>query len=309
MSDWRVAVELIRGDNRSGASALLRQAADALALAADNLPQAGPGWRAELEGAARAVASVRPAIGALCRLAGAALAAAEGAATRDVASVEVRRAVRGFARRVEHEAPAIAARAARLIRPGDVVVTISASSLVERALLAAASVGHVVCLESRPACEGAALAGHLAAAGLDVTLVSDAAGPRMVARARLVLLGGDTLAPAGLVHKVGTFGLALAARHCGAEVHALVGREKWLPAPLLGALDDGGPPEELLAGRLAGLAVANPYFDLTPLRLLDGIVGPTTTWTAATVGRRAGRVVVYLTLRDLLEAPSAVTGC
>ena len=61
-------------------------------------------------------------------------------------------------------------------------LTISASSLVERAILAAAGAGRgprIVCLESRPALEGVALAGRLAAAGLRVTLVTDAAGPLM----------------------------------------------------------------------------------------------------------------------------------
>ena len=130
----------------------------------------------------------------------------------------------------------------------------------------------------------------------------------MVARAGLVLLGGDTLSPAGLVHKVGTLGLALAARRHGAAVYALVGREKWLPAPVRGALDDGGPPGELLPGAPPGLAIANPYFDLTPLDLIDGIVGPTRRRPAAEAGRLAERVVVHPALRDLVETPRTI-GC
>jgi translation initiation factor eIF-2B subunit delta len=304
MSDWQVAVVEIRNDNRSGATALLRRAASALELAVDAHPEAGTTGPGELARAARAVATVRPAMGALCRLAGVALAAAEGAPPAEAAPRSIA-AIRRFMRRVEREASAIADRAAGLLGPGDLVVTISASSLVERAVLAAAAEGRaprVVCLESCPAREGAALAARLAAADLPVTLVSDAAGASAVGRARLVLLGGDTLSPAGLVHKVGTLGLALAARHGGALVYALCGREKWLPAPLRGALGDGGPPEEILSGRPSRLAVANPYFDRTPLELVDGVVDSRSILPAAVAARLARRIRVHPALRDLLDS-------
>ena len=293
MSDWRAIVEEIRRDNRSGATALLGRAADALTLAAATASLT------ELADAARSVAAVRPAMGALCRLASVALAAAEDASSARAAGPAVRR----FMRRVEGQAPAIAERAAGLIRPGDVALTISASSLVERALRAATP-RRVICLESRPANEGVALATRLSAAGLDVTLVSDAAGPSAAAQADLVLLGGDTLSPSGLIHKIGTLGLALAARHHGVPVYALCGREKRLPAPLRGALADGGPPEELLADAPPGLAVTNPYFDLTSLDLIKGVVGPTAILPGADAGRRARRVAVHPSLGDLLDRRS-----
>jgi translation initiation factor 2B subunit (eIF-2B alpha/beta/delta family) len=191
------------------------------------------------------------------------------------------------------------------------VLTISASSLVERAILAAAQGRSlaVVCLESRPAGEGVALAERLAAAGCRITLAVDAAGPRLVAEAGAVLLGCDTLTPAGLVHKVGTLGLALAARRFGVPVYALTGPEKLLPRPVRGALADGGPPDEPFATSPAGsstgarpdLTVANPYFDLTPLDLLTGVVLPDVVLDPAEAGRRAAGRKVHPALADLLE--------
>jgi translation initiation factor 2B subunit (eIF-2B alpha/beta/delta family) len=184
------------------------------------------------------------------------------------------------------------------------VLTVSASSLVERAILRATRTRPlaVVCLESRPAREGVALAERLAAVGCRVTLVADAAGPAQVAGVDAVLLGCDTLAPSGLIHKVGTLGLALAARRFGVPVYALTGPEKLLPAPVRGALDDGGPPDEVLEGGCvgAGVTVANRFFDLTPLDLLTGVVLPAGVVDGAEAGRQAAGRRVHPALADLL---------
>jgi translation initiation factor 2B subunit (eIF-2B alpha/beta/delta family) len=301
---WRAVLAEIRHDNRAGATALLGRAADVLALAAGALPLLGPGWRQELTAASRELAAVRPALGAIYRLAGLALGAAERAETPAEARAGLTRTAGRFVGRVARQAPAIADRAAGLLPPEATVVTISASSLVERALLAAARAGRpprVVCLESRPALEGRALAARLAAAGVSVRLLSDAAGPAMAGRADLVLLGGDTLAPAGLIHKVGTLGLVLAAGQRGVPVYALCGSEKWLPAPLRGALDDGGPAVEIWPDPAPGVTVGNPYFDQTPLALLAGLVGPTRLYGPAEAARLARRVRLHPALRDLLD--------
>ena len=304
MSDWRSLVEEIRSDSRSGATALLRRAAVALELAVEAAEAEGRALRGELRQAARAVASVRPAMGAMCRLASVALAALDKAATDTDAAARVRAALGRFTRRVERDAPWIAARASGLLQEREVVVTISASSLVERTLVAAAAKGRTavaVCLESRPALEGVPLAARLAAAGLEVTVVSDAAGARVVARAQLVLVGADTLSPSGVIHKMGTLGLALAARHYGVPIHALCGQEKWLPAPLLGALADAGPPGELLPDSAPGLEADNRYFDQTPLELIDGVVGPRHIYPGAAVAALTRRVAIHPALADLLE--------
>ncbi|MCC6178077.1 MAG: hypothetical protein IT305_22470 [Chloroflexi bacterium] len=300
MSGWQQIVEEIRADNRSGATALLGRAAEAILLAVEDLGRGGAGGWRDFDAAVRAVASARPALGGLCRLAGAALFAADGAPGPEVAARQVDAAVRAFAQRVNDEAPRIVRRAGRLIRRDDVVVTISASSLVERALLATAP-REIVCLESRPAREGVALARRLAAAGRNVTLAVDAAGPSQVAGADLVLLGGDTLAPDGLVHKIGTLGLALAARQHGVATYALCGSEKWLPSRLVGALTEGGRPSEVVTDPPAGLAVATAYFDCTSLDLLSGVVGAAGILTFADVRRQTGDVRVHPRLASLLE--------
>src|SRR5262249_40558841 len=242
-----------------------------------------------------ALATVRPAFAGLARLASVALDAADRASTPDEAGRAVRLAVDRFVRTMDRDILRIVGHTARRLGPGlrrptgEVpaaagsvrVLTISASSLVEQALLRAGDAAplRVTCLESRPMLEGAVLARRLARAGLDVTLTLDALGPSLVGDAHMILLGGDTLAPTGLLHKVGTFGLALAASRAGVPVYALVGPEKLLPALLPGALDAGGTPDGLLPPDFPpapppSLSVRVPYFDLTPLDLLTAVVMP-----------------------------------
>ena len=295
MTDRARIVREIGADKRSGATALLRRAAAALRLAADDLPSAGDRWPQTLTLATDAVASVRPAFGGLRRLAGAVQDAVDRNAAPEDAARRVRLAVDAFTGALDRDADRIVARAAHLLDPepgrpaprtspgpsSARVLTISASSLVERTLLRAAS-GlslQVTCLESRPMLEGAALARRLADAGLRVVLTLDALGPSLVGEGSMVLVGGDTLVPEGLIHKAGTYGLALAARRAGVPVYALVGPEKLLPSLPDGALADGGDPGELVADDLLaeappGLEIRVPYFDLTPLDMLTGVVMP-----------------------------------
>jgi translation initiation factor 2B subunit (eIF-2B alpha/beta/delta family) len=301
MTPWAAIVEEIRAEKRKGASALVRRAAEAFRLLANALPSAGDDWHPTLTDASIALATVRPAFAGLTRLATAALDAADPAMTPGEAARALCAAVDGFTAGLDHDAERIVARAARLLgEQRRRVLTISASSLVERALLGASTRAQlqVVCLESRPMLEGTALACRLAEAGLAVTLTLDALGPTLAREVDLVLVGGDTLAPPGLLHKVGTFGVALAARQAGVPVYALVGPEKLLPALPSAALSDGGTPDELLsastaAGRPHGLRVQVPYFDLTPLDLLAGVVMPDGIVSAADAAERARSVRLH----------------
>ena len=275
---------------------------------ARTLPDDGSNWLAALTDAARAVAAVRPPFAGLTNLASAVLDAVDGVSDPATAHQRIDVAVGAFLATLEADAARVVEQATALLtasllsgsRP--CILTVSASSLVERALLTIAGAGPlaIICLESRPAREGAALAQRLAAAGCPVTLAVDAAGPALVAEADLILLGCDTLTPTGLVHKIGTLGLALSAQHRDIPVYALAGPEKLLPSLVRGALADGGPPEEILDAQLAGLTVVNQYFDLTPLDLLDGVVLPDGPRAAHEASHRAATVRVHPALADLL---------
>jgi translation initiation factor 2B subunit (eIF-2B alpha/beta/delta family) len=90
----------------------------------------------------------------------------------------------------------------------------------------------VIVCESRPLCEGVTMAQRLAAAGLQVTLITDAQAGVFVEQADVVLLGADAVTPAGVVNKVGSKLLARAAKAADVPVVAVTDSLKVSPGPV-----------------------------------------------------------------------------
>ncbi|QOS12969.1 NUDIX family hydrolase / eIF-2B domain protein [Haloferax gibbonsii] len=163
-----------------------------------------------------------------------------------------------------------AARAAELVRERgfDRIATLSRSGTVLAALEAAGA--SVLVSESRPGGEGVGVAERLVRMGLSVTLTTDAALPGLVADggADAVLLGADSvLASGGVVNKVGSLPVALAAARADVPVFAVCARDK-----IRG--DDRFVGED--AGKLydgeAEIGTENPLFEVVPADLLSGVV-------------------------------------
>jgi methylthioribose-1-phosphate isomerase len=151
---------------------------------------------------------------------------------------------------------------------------------------------HVWVDETRPRNQGAALtAWELGQHGVPHTLIVDNAGGHLMQRGQvdLVIVGTDrTTATGDVVNKIGTYLKALAARDCGVPFYVAApsssidwtladGREVEIEeraatevVALAGRSDAGA----LATVRLApeGTPVANPGFDLTPARLVTGII-------------------------------------
>jgi methylthioribose-1-phosphate isomerase len=152
---------------------------------------------------------------------------------------------------------------------------------------------HVFVDETRPRNQGAALtAWELVQQGVQHTVIVDNAGGHLMQRGRvdLVIVGTDRVAANGdVANKIGTYLKALAARDNGVPFYVA------LPSPTIDfAVADGcmGIPieergaEEVMAvtGRAAdgrietirivpdGSPVANPAFDVTPARLVTGLI-------------------------------------
>jgi methylthioribose-1-phosphate isomerase len=142
---------------------------------------------------------------------------------------------------------------------------------------------HVWVSETRPRLQGARLtAWELRAHGVPHTLVVDAAGAAFMRQRRidLVLVGADRVTRNGDVcNKIGTYEKALAAHDNGVPMYAAV------PSTTIDwSLDSGDaiPIEERDPGEVLttggeliappGTAVANPAFDVTPGRLLTGLI-------------------------------------
>jgi methylthioribose-1-phosphate isomerase len=143
---------------------------------------------------------------------------------------------------------------------------------------------HVWVSETRPRLQGSRLtAWELRRRGVPHTLVVDAAGAALMRQHRvdLVLVGADRVTRNGDVcNKIGTYEKALAARENGVPMYAAVPSATFdwtLAAGDAVPIEERDPDEVLRPGAgdaiaPEGTAVANPAFDVTPGRLLTGLI-------------------------------------
>ncbi len=138
---------------------------------------------------------------------------------------------------------------------------------------------HVYADETRPLLQGARLtAWELGRAGIPHTLICDGMAAALMAAGEIdkVFVGADRIAANGdFANKIGTYSLAVAARHHGIPFYAVAPRSTVdLDCPDGTAI----PIEEREASEVLGnwappgTPVFNPAFDLTPVELLSGLV-------------------------------------
>jgi translation initiation factor 2B subunit (eIF-2B alpha/beta/delta family) len=172
---------------------------------------------------------------------------------------------------------------------------------VRAALLHAQRAGRhfqVICAEGRPGCEGRTMAAELAADGIPVTLVIDALAISRVAQAQIVLIGADHLTASGLVNKVGTFGLALAAQRANVPMYTLCGSEKFLPPDYIQPSQEIKPAEQVWDAPPDTVNVENYYFDHTPLPTISGVVTENGVLTSVAVEGWLAAMRLHPSLRE-----------
>lgn len=181
--------------------------------------------------------------------------------------------------------------AALITRPGTVITHCNAGALATGGLGTALGVirkawqqGKITRVwvdETRPWLQGARLtAWELARDGIPATVITDSAAAQLMRRdpPTWAIVGADRVAANGdVVNKIGTYGLAVAARHHG------VGFMVVAPTSTLDAATPSGDAvtieerdqEELwqaAGGAPDGATAANPSFDVTPAELVDALV-------------------------------------
>jgi len=185
-------------------------------------------------------------------------------------------ALREVRRELEGAQEKIARNAIKVFPTRVSVVTLSRSAAVVatckwlhgRGRLAAVTV-----LESRPGFEGRRTAEELAAAGIPTTIVADALGPVLLRECDAVIAGADSVLRDGaLVNKIGTYGLALAAKAAGKPFHATCEVLKIDAAHTSKTVPPAArrPPEELEPP--PNVAAVNVYFDVTPPELVTSYI-------------------------------------
>ena len=130
--------------------------------------------------------------------------------------------------------------------------------------------------ETRPLLQGSRLtAWELSKAGIDVTVITDSMAASVLGRKRidLVLVGADRIARNGdVANKIGTYGVAVLAREHRIPFYVVAPLSTFDPATPDGAaipIEERDPAE---IGAPAGIRVYNPAFDVTPARLITGLV-------------------------------------
>ncbi len=183
---------------------------------------------------------------------------------------------------------------AALIEPGRAVLThcntgsLATAGLgtalgVIRTAYAQKRVDHVFADETRPWLQGARLtAWELHEDGIPVTLICEGAAASLMRSGQVgwVIVGADRITANGdTANKIGTYGLAIMARHHGLRFMVVapsttfdLGLASGAEIPI-----ETRPMEEVtcLAGRQiapAGVEAWNPSFDVTPAALIDAIV-------------------------------------
>lgn len=300
--DLAEAVREFRDDNLSGAQAIARRAAalvdrvlagdGAEAAPAGSAPGPAPGHDVEsrLLRLGSALVKAHPAMAPLYNLFDALLRSLDDAGRDDDVRGRIQRAAAGFIDGMDEHNRAIARHFSDIIAEEAVLFTHSAGSTVRAALLHCRRAGRrptVHCTESRPLCEGSALALELAKQGIPTTLSTDSLVFSLLRQAErpVVVVGADAVTARGVVNKAGTLGLATTARSWEIPFYVLAGSEKFLVSFPADAHQQPRPADEVLPRAPAGLTVLNRYFDLTPLDCVTGIITERGVLTASEAAR------------------------
>ena len=262
--DVEARVAAIAADRVSGSSDLAMRALEAFETfcTAKRSPDELRELAAKLEAAQPSMAAVRN-VSHLC-----AQLLAEGN--------EPALALREMRRDLEGAQEKIARNAIKVFPAKVAILTLSRSAAVVatcRWLHGRGRLAAVTVLESRPGLEGRRTAGDLAAAGIPTTLVADALGPVLVRECDAVIAGADSVLRDGaLVNKIGTYGLALAAKATGKPFYATC---EILKIDAAHTAETVAPPGSRPPGELEpppGVNVRNVYFDLTPAELVTSYI-------------------------------------
>jgi eIF-2B alpha/beta/delta-like uncharacterized protein len=273
-------IDEIRNDKTQGASQLARQAVMVLKAAAeqsqaDNAEQ----FLEELKGVGEGLKSARPAMAPIFNIVNRyldALSPAQG--LNQLKGLAVSKA--DELARVSLQAIAeITSCGLGLIAEGDKIMTHSYSSTVMAVLKETSAEGkriEVIATRSGAGGTGQRIALELGRQGMKVTFIDDTAVGLYVSSANKVMVGADRVCVDGtIVNGVGTYPLALAAQKAAVPFYVLCETLKFdhrLRSEEVD-LEEKEPSEIVGRAKLPPLvSVKNPYFDLTPLKLVTGIV-------------------------------------
>ncbi len=166
----------------------------------------------------------------------------------------------------------IAERGSREIKNGSVIMTHchsgEALSVIKQAWKSGKKIS-VIATETSPKEQGITTAKELAAAGIPVTLIADAAEGLFIDQVDMVILGSDGMRKEGNVNKVGSYPLALLAwQH--KKPYYVVGNTLKLDRRKKITIEERSASE--IYHSLKGVKIRNPAFDKTPWKFVHRII-------------------------------------
>ena len=188
--------------------------------------------------------------------------------------------------------------------PGsNTIMTISSSSAVEILLTTAFSESVDITVyvpESRPMYEGRLFAERLANNGLNSILIADSAMFHFLKNCDSVIVGSDRVVPSGMINKIGTYGLAIAAKELKIPFYCVCELSKFINDSAKTTLEQPSQPENQLYSpnqdekKPAHLTIKNIYFDFTPMEYITGFLTEDGLLTADQVREHINNVIILL---------------
>lgn len=268
-------------DHTGGSSSLAVQFLDALAqwVAVDRSSTA-QAMRSDLLVFLRSAQATQPSMALVHQLAARAFEVADTAVARETNGVDARNAlvqsIEVERNDLEAGRRAVARTAVELMTERNPwIATLSQSANVRDALLEAQRQSknpQVLIGEGRPMLEGRDMAATLGLAGIPTWIVVDALLPLLAAGASQVWIGADAVTDRGVLNKIGSYALALAARERSIPVYVLAERRKFIPAVTRALKIQEMPGDEVWEAPPAGVQARNVYFELIPMELIRGVV-------------------------------------
>lgn len=267
----------IREDRSRGASELARRCLNHVTQYVADVPASDTvDMIDKMRGLAAALRRVRPSMVALDNLLDdyeRALVPLAETALQDARS-EAKDAAQSLIRRSRAAVSACASRMAECVSPGSTVFTHSTSSTVREYIRLKAG-DNIRCIFTLgyPLCEGLQFADFLTEANVPGTLLADAEAALYIADADCVVVGADTVLFNGdVVNKSGTCLLALAARDAGIPFYVCCESFKLARTEKPDFHLEEMSPAEITDRTWPDITVRNVYFDITPARLVTGLV-------------------------------------
>lgn len=273
----------IKNDKTQGASQLARQATAVLKVAAErSQADSAEQLLKELKGVGEGLMAARPAMAPIFNIVRRYLNALSEVSPEQgvgyVKSLAVSKA--DELARVSLQAIAeITSCGLGLIAEGDKIMTHSYSSTVMAVLQGTSAEGkHIAVIATRSGAGGTGqrIARELSRQGMTVTFIDDTAVGLYVSSANKVMVGADRVCADGtIVNGVGTYPLALAAQKAAVPFYVLCETLKFDHRMKSDKVDleEKEPSEVVGRAKLPPqVSVKNPYFDITPLELVTGIV-------------------------------------